>query len=201
MKTNTLAPWRLEGSSLVTGQKTVRLRLAHHIHSRTQPGASRLVAMFAFAAMVATGLAGANDDLAATLTARKVAVVDGKESKTPAGTAKPGDVIEYQASYRNQSAKELRNVQPTLPIPEGSQFITDALKPAPVAASINGRDFDTFPLKRTITLPDGTKHVVDVPLAEYRALRWTIGTLAPKATSSVAARVRIVTSTPYTAAK
>ena len=157
--------------------------------------------LLALATMGVTGFAEGKEDLKATLVARKVTMVAGKESLTPAETAKPGEVIEYQATYRNQSAKALRNVQPTLPIPAGGQFVPDALKPAPTSASVDGSSFEPYPLKRTITLPDGKTQVVDVPLAEYRALRWTIDAIAPNTARSVAARVRILTDAPRTAAK
>jgi hypothetical protein len=48
-----------------------------------------------------------------------------------------------------------------------------------------------MPLMRTVKQPDGKERKETVPLAEYRALRWEIGTLAAGSSTVVSLRVRI----------
>ncbi len=176
------------------------------LHNVPSPRKLRRIVRIAFlillsCAAAVQSFAQVKEDLTANLTAKKVAVVEGKEAFSPAAEAKPGEVIEYTASYRNQSVKALGNVQPVLPIPAGSRLIGASLAPKPAAASTDGVRFSPFPLKRTVALPDGSQQVVAVPLAEYRALRWDLGTLTPNSTRAVTARVELLTNTPQTAAR
>ena len=62
--------------------------------------------------------------LVTQLEARKVVRgADGKESFAPADNAKPGDVIEYVATYRNTGKQPIRNLEATLPIPHNTEFV------------------------------------------------------------------------------
>jgi hypothetical protein len=48
-----------------------------------------------------------------------------------------------------------------------------------------------MPLTRMVKQADGSTRKEPVPLSDYRALRWEIGTLAAGATTAVSLRVRI----------
>src|SRR5439155_26907492 len=52
------------------------------------------------------------------------------------------------------------------------------------------------PLMRSVRQPDGSERRVPVPLEEYRALRWNLGTLAAGQSAQVQARVRVNTVQP-----
>jgi hypothetical protein len=126
------------------------------------------------------------------LTAQKVCTsADGQEKLQPAERAFPGDIVQYDASYRNVSGDGVRDLQPTLPIPRGLEFLPESTKPAPALASLDGRTFAAYPLKRLITLPDGRQEEQLVPWSEYRALRWTVGDLPAGQTVTVTVRARL----------
>jgi len=134
---------------------------------------------------------GANDVLV-TLKAQKVQQSkDGKEVLKVADTAIPGEVIQYDALYKNQSKSGVRNLRPTLPIPAGLEYLPESAKPAPALASLDGRNFEPIPLKRTVTQADGTIKEEAVPYSEYRALRWEIGDLESGKATLVSARARL----------
>lgn len=160
------------------------------------------VARLGAALALAFTLASARDaaaqtkgDVQISLIAQKVKTdAEGKEVLIAADTAKPGEVIQYDAVYLNKSRKEIHNLAPTLPIPAGMEFVAESAKPAPASASVDGKTFEAFPLVRKVTKPDGRIEEVPVPLSEYRALRWQVGDLAAGANTRVIARARLQTT-------
>jgi len=155
----------------------------------------RLVAVATLAAAAVTSTAAvvrADGNVAVTLAAQRVeALPGGGESLAPADQAKPGDVIEYRATYRNSGASNARQLAATLPIPAGSEYIARSASPAPAFASLDGRTFSPLPLKRRVHLADGRDVMQEVPAREYRSLRWTLGTLPARTERTVRARVRL----------
>jgi uncharacterized repeat protein (TIGR01451 family) len=129
--------------------------------------------------------------VAVELTANRVTKSQGKEVLASAEEAKPGELIEYRALYRNDGAGEAKGLLATLPIPRGTQYVAGSALPRRVEASLDGRTFAPVPLKRTVKTPDGRTVVQEVPLAEYRALRWPLGALPSKQQRTVSARVRV----------
>jgi len=142
-------------------------------------------------AAAATGLAG--DDITVKLTASKVAAAKAGEKLIPADVARPGEVIQYEAVYRNETKREVKGLEATVPIPAGLELVPDTALPASALASKNGADFAAMPL---MAAPAGAAKSVPVPLAEYRALRWTIPQLAPGAEATVKLRARVLTNQP-----
>lgn len=132
------------------------------------------------------------------LEARKVvAQADGKESFAAADTAKPGDVIEYVATYRNASSQSVRNLEATLPIPANTELVAGTASPSGARGSLDARAFEQLPLKRKVRR--GAAEVEEaVPLREYRALRWYPGELAAGRSVSFKARVRVIDDRPAT---
>ena len=55
----------------------------------------------------------------------------------------------------------------------------------------DGKSFAPVPLTRRVKLAGGKTVVREVPAAEYRALRWSIGSLAANSTRTVGARMRV----------
>lgn len=132
-------------------------------------------------------------DLAISLEARKVVKQsDGQEKLLPADRAFPGEVVQYDALYFNQSPKPLQNVSPTLPIPNGMVFVPQSAKPSPAEASLDGRKFEPIPIKRKVTLPNGDVTEQEVSPTQYRALRWHLGDMAAGAKTTVTARTKLV---------
>lgn len=110
---------------------------------------------------------------------------EGKEDLIEATQARPNDVIEYQATYTNTSNRVIRGLTATLPIPADVSF-TGVAAPTGAEASTDGENFAAMPLKRQV----GDK-VVDVPLTEYRALRWKIADVAASKSVTVRARTQV----------
>ena len=134
------------------------------------------------------------NDVRVTLKAQKVLHnKEGKEILQAAERAFPGEVIQYDAIYQNQSKNGVHNLQPTLPIPSGLEYIPQSSTvPAPAKASLDGRNFAAIPLMRAVSTPDGGVKQEPVPYSEYRALRWEIGDLESGKTVAVSARARLV---------
>jgi uncharacterized repeat protein (TIGR01451 family) len=48
----------------------------------------------------------------------------------PAGDGKPGDVLQYSATYRNTGAAAAAKLLATVPVPPGTTFIAASAEPA-----------------------------------------------------------------------
>ena len=132
------------------------------------------------------------------LESRKVvAAADGKETFAPATTAKPGDVIEYAATYRNTSTQSIRNLEATLPIPANTEWVEGSAAPVGARGSSDARTFEALPLKRKVRR--GALEVEEaVPARDYRALRWYPGELPAGGSVTFKARVRVLDDRPAT---
>ena len=133
--------------------------------------------------------------LVTQLEARKVVRgADGKESFAAADSAKPGDVIEYVATYRNTGKQPLRNLEATLPIPANTEFVPGSANPASAKASVDAKSYAAMPLKRT-TVKDGKPVEALVPARDYRSLRWFAGELPADKSARFTARVKVLDDT------
>ena len=127
---------------------------------------------------------------------------DGRRASTSAADARPGDVLEYATRFANRGDTSADGLMPTLPIPDGTEYVPTADAPQPTLASLDGSTWQPIPLHRRVRDRDGVLQTVDVPPREYRAVRWTVGSLAPGGEVTVRARVRVAlpaTSTVPTA--
>ncbi|MEY4730150.1 MAG: hypothetical protein RL020_1308 [Pseudomonadota bacterium] len=143
--------------------------------------------------LTVTTLAAAkpDDDLAITMTQSRVVMQDGKEATEPAEAAKPGDVIEYAAEYRNKSTKSLGAVMAIIPIPLGTEYLPDTAKPNVAFASLKGDKYEAVPLKRKVKQADGKEVEQLVPYSEYRFVRWSVGDMAPGKSQKYSLRVKL----------
>ena len=139
--------------------------------------------------LLATG-AAADGDVAVTLAAARVVVGEhGAEQLVTTEAVRPGDVVEYRATYTNQGDSAVRGLTATLPIPVDTNYLGLTATPGDVEASTDGVNFAAIPLMRKVVGGDGRERWEPVPASEYRALRWQIGELRANASASVAARV------------
>jgi uncharacterized repeat protein (TIGR01451 family) len=158
---------------------------------------ARMGCAAALCALAAQAFAQAPGPLVTTLDARKVIVAaDGRESFESATLARPGDLIEYVATYRNTGKQPLAKLEATLPIPADTEFIAASAKPAAAQASLDGQVFLPMPLKRMVRAADGRQTEQAVPLREYRYLRWYPDALGAEKALSFSARVRVVDDRP-----
>lgn len=158
------------------------------------------IVLLAGSLLASSALAQTNP-VTSNLVARRVDTVDGKQVLVPADAVKPGDLVEYATTYRNTSTRSIEKLVANVPVPTGTTFVAGSAVPAAAQASVDGTRFAAVPLTRTVRLPDGSTRQQAVPLADYRFIRWDIGTLAAGAEATVRMRVRVDSNTPPAAAK
>lgn len=152
---------------------------------------SLLVLALAGAVSFTAPPARAAGSVSVKLTAQRVTRVQGRDVLASAESARPGETLEYRAVYVNTGAADARGLTATLPIPAGTSYLPGSANPARVEASLDGRTFAVVPLVRRERTADGRTVVREVPVSEYRALRWPLGTLSSHKERAVTARVRI----------
>jgi len=150
------------------------------------PSAAGVLAIF----LLLGASAAAAGEVAVVLSAARVVVGEhGAEQLVTTEAVRPGDVVEYRATYTNQGEDMVRGLTATLPIPVDTNYLGLTATPAGVEASSDGVHFAPIPLMRKVIGKDGSERWEPVPAAEYRALRWQIAELAANANQSIAARV------------
>ncbi|HUX74101.1 MAG TPA: hypothetical protein VMV25_09460 [Steroidobacteraceae bacterium] len=125
------------------------------------------------------------------LQVRQVQSEHGHERLGLAAAAKPGDLLQYRAVYRNSGDAPATHLLARVPVPLGTTLLTDSLKPAGAEASTDGTHFAPLPLMQSVSGKDGKRHRQPVPAADIRAVRWNLRTLAPGQSARVLLRVRI----------
>lgn len=138
----------------------------------------------------------AADVVAVKLDVKKVVVdSDGREVLQQADVAKPGDVLEYTAVYRNNAKKGIKNLEATLPLPPHTEYLPNTARSNDARAALGGDVYQTMPLKRKVKQADGKEVEQLIPYAEYRSLRWYPGELAAGQELKFSARVRVASNT------
>ena len=132
------------------------------------------------AAVFAVGLllgsaADSEDAVTATLQAFRVEKGSGgAELLIPAIEARAGDIVEYQAEYRNNGTAAVRNLEVAVPLPAGMDYVPGSARPANVFASEDGLAFGPLPLMRSVKDAKGIERLQRVPVADYRFLLWRV---------------------------
>jgi uncharacterized repeat protein (TIGR01451 family) len=120
----------------------------------------------------------------------KIVETNGKQELVSADKAKPGEVIEYVATYHNAGKAAVKNVKGTIPVPAGMEYVPDAKLKAPdMAAAADGK-FAPLPLKHKV-VRNGVSVEEILPYSAYRALQWNIGALAPDQKVELKAHVKV----------
>jgi len=151
----------------------------------------RLALALFIVGVMSHGVALAEGDVSVALSAYRVTMSQGKEAYVPAEQARPGEVIEYRATYKNTGKQAVKDLMATLPVPQGLEYLPKTAQPARLLASVDGKDFEAVPLVRRVRDEAGRLVVREVPLSEYRYLRWPMGSLGASAESQVRARMRV----------
>lgn len=133
----------------------------------------------------------ADTNVAVALQAFKVITTAAGTKLVATDAAQPGDTIEYQVTYSNKGTTPARDVFATLPVPKGGlAYVPDSAAPAAVQASVDGATFAPAPLTRSV-MRAGKQVVENVPVSEYRFLRWKLGEIKPGASTTVSSRMRL----------
>ncbi len=115
---------------------------------------------------------------------------DTKGSSRPQA-ARPGDLIQYTATYRNTGKAAVRDLDATLPIPADTEYVASSARPQDAKASVDGRSFAAMPLVRRV-VRDGKSVEEPVALREYRYLRWHAAELGAGQALEFTARVKVI---------
>ena len=141
----------------------------------------RFIALFFILFSLTIGLYAQNKmALVNELTAYKVVVVDRKETFVKLDRVKSGDIIEYRISLTNNSKEEIKNIKPTIPVPDGTFFLDDYVNPSKIYVSLDGKNFKLAPL------------YVDKKLVDpifYKFIKWNIDSL--KSGEKVVLKMRV----------
>ncbi len=165
----------------------------HSVSSRTRLWGALTLSMLTMAPLsLVLAAPAATAAISASLQAFKVVPQkEGADKLAAADVARPGDVIEYQATYSNAGQRAATNLNATLPIPAALSYVPNTASPAGFMASTDAKNFAPAPLKRAAKDANGKTIMVMVPFAEYRALRWNVKQLAPGADFKVSARASV----------
>lgn len=111
---------------------------------------------------------------------------EGKEALVVAKEAKPGEVLEYRATYKNVSTRAISDLIATLPVPKGTDYQAKTANPLATAeATIDSVTFAPIPL-----MSADKKQMISPK--QYRALRWKVSSL--KANEAVVVSIRVKVS-------
>lgn len=98
---------------------------------------------------------------------------------------KSGDVLEYQGLFTNNSGQRVRSMDVTLGISDRLELI-GGITPSIAWASVDNSRFGRMPLRANIG-----GQVQELPLSQYKALRWTVEELGLGGTAVVKYRARV----------
>jgi len=144
------------------------------------------------AALPVQGEGGAQSPVEVRLDVQLIArSADGRETRTSAAAAKPGDTLEYVVTYRNSSHEPVRDLQATLPIPPATELVPGSARPSTARASLDAREFAAMPLKRKVKR-EGREVEEAVPMKEYRYVRWAVPLLRAGESLTFVARVKVL---------
>jgi len=122
----------------------------------------------------------------------------GTDKLTPVSSVKPGDVIEYRATYHNHDTHPISDMVATIPIPVGMNFIPSSLTPETVIVQAATQDgvFSDIPLMHSVRQANGTIKNQLVDVADYRAIRWKLGKLSANKSMTVSMRAQVAGTPP-----
>ena len=148
-------------------------------------------AMLGFCLTVSGAFAQGNGPLTSKLVEQKVIIKSGVETLISADQSKPGDVIQYTATFKNVGSRDLSNLGLTIPIPDGMVCLSNSVVSGSVLeASLDRQNFSIAPLVRKVTT-EGRNERQSVPVSDYRALRWVLGKLEAGTSVSVSLRALV----------
>lgn len=129
--------------------------------------------------------ANAAEALTVNLQAKQVVTENGKPVLKAVSRANKGDLLQYQATYRNNIQKPMTDLALTLPVPANMVYVGSS-SPAPTQASLDGKKFENLPILRKVN-----GKMVEVPASQYRALRWIVKTLPAQQSTTVSLNAKV----------
>ena len=100
----------------------------------------------------------------------------GKDILKPAKMAEPGQVIEYQVTYKNQGKQAYKTGAITGPIPANMHYLAKTTKTkvrSELLVSVDGgKTYEKEPVKRQQKMENGKMKMVIIPADQYTHVRW-----------------------------
>ncbi|HFC91954.1 MAG TPA: DUF11 domain-containing protein [Leucothrix mucor] len=100
----------------------------------------------------------------------------GKESLRAVKQAAPGQTIQYDLTYANNSDKSFKGLVVTGPIPAHTHYLantaTTGVSAMRMVSIDGGKTFEKEPVKRQQKMADGTVKTVVIPATKYTHIRW-----------------------------
>ncbi|HKY32055.1 MAG TPA: hypothetical protein VJV23_05915 [Candidatus Polarisedimenticolia bacterium] len=107
----------------------------------------------------------------------------------------PGDTLVYRIHYVNRGEAPAVNPRVVDPVPPGTELVPGSwdTEGADFSVSVDGgRTFHPYPVRRTVTQPDGASSIQEVALSSYTHVRWTCREpLAPGDARSAVFKVKV----------
>lgn len=114
--------------------------------------------------------------------------VNGQETLIPVTadtTVQAGDILEYQGLFTNNSTERVRTMDVTLSIADGLELIGGVM-PRLAQATIDDSRFLRIPIRANVG-----GQIQELPLSQYKALRWTVEDIGLGGTAVVKYRARV----------
>lgn len=149
---------------------------------------SKFLKSFALSTVLGLSLANiahAAEALSVNLQAKQIVTENGKPVLKAVSRANKGDLLQYQATYRNNLQKPMTNVALTIPVPASMVYVSSS-SPAPTQASLDGKKFENLPIMRKVN-----GKMVEVPASQYRAVRWIVKTLPAQQSATVSIDTKV----------
>ena len=120
----------------------------------------------------------------------------GKELKQVKKKATPGQTIQYDLTYANNSEKSFKGLVVTGPIPANTHYLANTASTQVSAMRLvsidGGKTFEKEPVKRQQKMADGTLKTVVIPATKYTHIRWKASdTLVSKGQQQYTYRVKV----------
>lgn len=134
-----------------------------------------------------TAISNDGADFLSVVNAFVVKSENGVETLVPVNVStsvKSGDVLEYQGLFTN-TGDRVRKMDVTLSIADGLELV-GGIHPTQASASMDGNRFVRMPIRVNIG-----GQVQNLPLSQYKALRWTVEEVGLGGTAVVKYRAKV----------
>ena len=117
----------------------------------------------------------------------------GADTFSAVSSVKPGDLIEYRATYNNHDKYPVKGMIATIPVPVGMEFVPQSTRPEKMAveASTKNGIFSPIPLMHPVKQANGALKSEPIATADYRAIRWNLGQMPGGGTTTVIMRAQV----------
>ncbi|MCK5813590.1 MAG: DUF11 domain-containing protein [Cocleimonas sp.] len=101
---------------------------------------------------------------------------EGKELKQVNKKATPGQTIQYDLTYANNSDKSFKGLVVTGPVPANTHYLANTALTQVSAMRLvsidGGKTFEKEPVKRQKKMADGTVKTIIIQASKYTHIRW-----------------------------